>query len=140
MKKQRKKKKIDNRRNLSQVTNSLSSSKASQIHTQVTFRLGACQVPNVTHPCTKEARQSSLKPQACHVWLMSKAWPNVAHVQSMAKRDPRPHQRSKHQAPKTTHESRLSQVSHLAQMKNEERKLEDQETKKLEHSGRKPHA
>ncbi|MED6199442.1 hypothetical protein PIB30_076026 [Stylosanthes scabra] len=82
MKKQRKKKKIENKGNLSQVTKSLSSSKASQIHTQVRFRLRACQVPNVTHPCTKEARQSSLKPQACHVWLMSKAWPNVPQAQA----------------------------------------------------------
>ncbi|MED6140558.1 hypothetical protein PIB30_094343, partial [Stylosanthes scabra] len=105
MKKQRKKKKIENRGNLSQVTKSPSSSKASQIHTQVTVKLGACQVPNVTHPCTKEARQSSLKPQACHVWVMSKAWPNMTQgfTKVGSTKLPRPHM------------SRLSQVSHLAQ-------------------------
>ncbi|MED6128478.1 hypothetical protein PIB30_098341, partial [Stylosanthes scabra] len=93
MKKQRKKKKIENKGNLSQVTKSLSSSKASQIHTQVTFRLGACQVPNVIHPCTKEARQSSLKPQARHFWLMSKAWQNVTQdlFKEASTKLPKPH-------------------------------------------------
>ncbi|MED6140911.1 hypothetical protein PIB30_098113, partial [Stylosanthes scabra] len=77
MNKQRKKKKIENKRNLSQVTKSPSSSKASQIHTQVTFRLGACQVPNVTHPYTKEASTKLPRPHMSHVWVKCALDPNV---------------------------------------------------------------